>query len=117
MGTDLETLQSAYDNGIRLLDGWRPQPSDLAGAPTILDWSVPATGSGLFALTGRIVDDAGPETELSLFSRWSCILWLDRPAAFALTIRRIYRLGSTPALPSLPDNESWRRRRSSTFGR
>jgi hypothetical protein len=105
MVADLERLEQAYAIGVRLLDGWRPQSSDLAGAPTISDWTLCGTGSRLFILVGSII--GRPTIRQGSQSRTSIVIWLDSKVGWARTISHFYLLGASrmSSTAALPDDE------------
>jgi hypothetical protein len=107
MGAERERLERAYQHGLRLLDGWRPGPSDLIGAPMISQWEPQPQGSGLYVLAGRVTGHPRMEIGRSTHMRTSAVIWLDRDAGWARTIGRFYLLGPGRMTDlALPANEA-----------
>jgi len=102
LSAELERLEQAYAAGISLLDGWRPMSCDLAGAPTISDWTISQRGLGLFVLTGKVIGHPSRKMRRNAVSRTSAIIWLDK--GWARTIGRFYLLGPILSEQPLPDN-------------
>jgi hypothetical protein len=107
MGVERERLERAYDFGLRLLDGWRPGPADLTGAPTISQWEPQPQGGGLYSLAGKVTGHPRMEIGRSPQMRTSAVIWLDPAAGWARTIGRFYLLGPPRTTDqALPGNEA-----------
>lgn len=86
-----ERLARARADLTRLIEGWRPGPSELKDAVLLEDW-IPAedTETGTMILVG---DATGHPILGDRFISTSMLIWMSPDCSIARTVSRWYRLG------------------------
>jgi hypothetical protein len=84
-----ESVLAALADRHRLIKGWRPGETELAGAPLLEDWMI-ERGNGVHYLIGSVTGH--PRIENGLMTT-SAIVVMSEQEGWARTASRWYRLG------------------------